>query len=178
MVWIHAAERLGMKVVRDAEVFAAWNGQGELRIGTPETLDSDDCLAQMIFHEICHALVEGPDQFRVEDWGLDFDNQDHEVHEHAALRVQAALADPFQLRGFLASTTDFRAYYDRLGDQPLDASDPDPAVPLATQAWVRATEGPWSEVIADALRRTKAILDAVTEWAPRQSLWSSKDPDA
>ena len=32
-------------------------------IGTADTLDADDSLAQMIFHELCHSLVQGEDSF-------------------------------------------------------------------------------------------------------------------
>lgn len=173
LVWLHAAKELGINVVRDKEVFASWDGQGTLKIGVQSTLDPDDCLAQMIFHELCHALIEGPAKFTTPDWGLDMDNLDHEVHEHAALRLQARLADQYYLREFLASTTNFRTYFDRLGVDPFSEKT-DPAVLLAQDAWSRATTGQWGDTIANALRRTKQIYDVVTELAPQNSLWQPK----
>lgn len=185
LIWLHAANELGINVVRDAEVFAAWNGHGELKIGVQESLDEDDCLAQMIFHELCHALIEGPQKFATPDWGLTMDNPDDVVHEHAALRLQARLADKYQLRGFLASTTDFRIYFDSLGSDPFSGGD-DPAIELAESAWARATTGQWGRAIDNALQRTRAILELVTAIAPKQSLWRQEiepptrsiDPDA
>ena len=56
-VWIGAAERIGFTVRRSADVYASTDGRRTIVIGTPETLDPDDCLAQMILHELCHALV-------------------------------------------------------------------------------------------------------------------------
>ena len=105
---------------------ASWNGAGVLTIGTPETLDPDDSLAQMILHETCHALCEGPESLQKMDWGLDNSSPAKRVHEHACLRLQAALADQYGLRAFFAATTMFRAYYDRLPSEPLAPSD-DPA---------------------------------------------------
>ena len=70
-VWLGAAARVGLRVNRSNEVFAATDGRGVLTLGEEATLDADDCLAQMIFHELCHSLVQGPDSFTVPDWGLD-----------------------------------------------------------------------------------------------------------
>ncbi len=170
LVWIHAAKNLGIQIVRDSQVFAAWDGNGTLRIGTPDTLDADDCLAQMIFHEICHAMIEGPDRFTTPDWGLDIDEANHQVHEHAALRLQASLADRYHLRNFFASTTDFRSYFDKIGSAPLDDAI-DPAAELAKSAWLRATTGQWGQVVDSALNRTQQILVVVESIAPAQSLW-------
>jgi hypothetical protein len=172
LVWKSAAKRLGIIVVRNSEVFAAWDGVGTLKIGTPETLDPDDSLAQMIFHELCHALVEGPDKFGLPDWGLNMDEANHFVHEHAALRLQAALADQFQLRQFFASTTDFRSYFDGLGESPLQEGADDPAIALARLAWPRATEGAWGNAIHTALKQTRQIFDLVTPLADKNSLWN------
>lgn len=170
VIWTRTAERLGMRVVRIPEVFASWDGQGCLSVGTPETLDADDSLAQMIFHEICHALVEGPRGFELPDWGLDIDRPDDLIHEQASLRLQAALADGFGLRQFLAATTDFRSYYDQLPADPLQPLG-DPCVELARDGWQRATTGPWAEAIRDALQATAAIARIVAPFAPPESLW-------
>ncbi|MBT6435962.1 MAG: YkgJ family cysteine cluster protein, partial [Deltaproteobacteria bacterium] len=52
LIWTNTAKQLGMKLTRSSEVFAAWDGKETLTIGSPEDLDADDSLAQMIFHEI------------------------------------------------------------------------------------------------------------------------------
>lgn len=175
LIWLHAAKELGINIVRDAEVFAAWDGQGELKIGVPETLDEDDCLAQMIFHELCHALIEGPEKFTTPDWGLEMDNPNDVVHEHAALRLQARLADRYQLRKFLASTTDFRSYFDSLDSDPF-SGDNDPAIELAKSAWSRATTGQWGQAIDTALQKTQLIFQVVCDIAPANSLWRQSEP--
>jgi len=169
VIWIHAALTLGIEVERDATVFASWDGSSVLRIGTPETLDPDDSLAQMIFHELCHLLVEGPDAMHILDWGLKNDP----VHEHACLRLEAALADTVGLRDFFAATTMFRKYYDGLPSQPLE-EDGDPAVKLALAAWERSRAGAWAATLDRALRMTADIADIVRDVAPGDSLWSSK----
>ncbi|QDT69252.1 hypothetical protein MalM25_21860 [Planctomycetes bacterium MalM25] len=175
LVWLHAAERMGMRVERSAEVNASWDGAGVLTIGTPETLDPDDCLAQMILHEACHALVEGPESLGKLDWGLR-NEPDAAVHEHAALRLQAALADRHGLRAFFASTTVFRAYYDTLPAEPLTPSpldgDDDPAIPMARAAWQRTHAGAWAEPLEEALARTAQIAAALRGVACEDSLWS------
>lgn len=171
LVWLYAAKEIGFKIVRDPEVFASWDGKGTLKIGSQESLDPDDCLAQMIFHEICHALIEGPDSIVKEDWGLNPDMQVGAVNEHACLRLQAALADQFGLRQFFAATTDFRSYFDELGNEPL-IGEADPAAELALKAWTRANEGPWASPIKVALEQTRAILDVVKSIAPSDSLWA------
>lgn len=171
LIWIQTAAELGIKVERDATVFASWDGAGTLLIGTPETLDADDSLAQMIFHEICHALVEGPEAFQLPDWGLESDNPAHRVREHACLRLQAALADKYGLREFLASTTVYRKYYDSLPSNPLD-DDGDPSVAPAQAGRQRSHEEPWSAPLDRALRLTFGIADLVSRIAPVASLWS------
>ena len=57
-LWTKAAEALGMQVVRSHDAYASWDGRGTLTIGCDETLDENDTVAQLIFHEICHALLE------------------------------------------------------------------------------------------------------------------------
>ncbi|WP_146584952.1 hypothetical protein [Posidoniimonas polymericola] len=175
LVWLHAARKLGMQVVRSAEVNASWDGAGVLTIGTPETLDPDDSLAQMILHETCHALCEGPDGWRQPDWGLGGVHPADKVHEHAALRLQAALADQVGMRAFFASTTVFRAYYDRLPADPLAPAD-DPAIVAARDAWDRAKHGPWAEPLNEALQRSAEIARALEGLTTEDSLWHSSGP--
>lgn len=174
LIWIHAAEQMGMQIERSSEVNASWNGRGVLTIGTPETLDPDDTLAQMILHETCHALCEGPASLDKPDWGLDLADASKKVHEHACLRLQAALADQVGMRTFFASTTMFRTYYDQLPAKPLEAGQ-DPAIAMAQTAWPAATEGPWSQPLRDALRRTADIACVLGEIAPENSLWRAQD---
>lgn len=173
VIWICAARELGIDVKRDSTVFAHWDGAGTLRIGTPETLDADDSLAQMIFHEVCHSLVEGPAAFQLPDWGLENDPS-RRVHEHACLRLQAALADVYGLRSFLAATTMFRSYYDQLSENPLDP-DGDSAVELALAGWERSRQGPWAAPLERALRLTSKVAKVIGEIAPTNSLWSVAD---
>ncbi len=170
LVWIDAAARMGMRIERSDEVNASWNGDGILTIGTPETLDPDDCLAQMVFHEVCHALCEGPESLHQLDWGLDNFDPAKKVHEHACLRLQAALADQYGMRSFFASTTMFREYYDRLPAEPL-ATDDDPAIALAKVGWERARNGPWATALGEALRRTAQIASALHGLTTKDSLW-------
>jgi len=170
LIWTHAAAQMGMRIERSAEVNAAWDGQGVLTIGTPETLDPDDCLAQMVLHEACHALCEGPESLHQPDWGLGSFEPASRVHEHACLRLQAALADQHGMRSFFAPTTMFRPYYDRLPARPLEEGD-DPAIPAARAAWERADHGPWAVPLRDALRRTAMIARALHGLTTEDSLW-------
>lgn len=175
IVWVSAAQAMGMTVVRDPHVFASWDGQGVLRIGVPESLDPDDCLAQMILHEVCHALVEGPVAFGKPDWGLRIDDPAQRYREHACLRLQAALADVHGLRQFFAATTAFREYFDRLPADPLQACD-DPAVAPALAGYRRATEGPWADPLNDAFRATAEIASVARRFAGPESLWKAALP--
>lgn len=174
LVWLHAADRMGMRIARSSAVNASWDGAGVLTLGTPETLDADDSLAQMILHEACHALCEGPESLGKLDWGLPYEGAEHRVHEHACLRLQAALADRYGLRRFFASTTMFRPYYDALPADPLAAGD-DPAIERAREALRRADTGPWGAALDDALRRTAAIAKALEGVATPASVWNKAD---
>jgi len=175
IIWIEAAARMGIQVRRSSEVNASWDGSGTLTIGTTETLDPDDCLAQMILHEVCHALCEGPQSVASPDWGLDNSNPSKRVHEHACLRLQAALADQYQMRSFFAATTFFRSYYDRLPADPLcdgrSSGEVDPAIAIAKLAWVQSQHGPWSEPLHDALRRSAMIARALDGVTTPDSIW-------
>src|SRR3569623_641307 len=70
-VWLGAPRRIGRRVVRSPDAYASTDGRGSLAIGSSETLDADDSLALMIFHELCHSLVEGDASFQRPDWGMD-----------------------------------------------------------------------------------------------------------
>lgn len=170
LIWTQTAKRLGMNVVRSHEVFAAWDGQETLTIGSQEDLDADDSLAQMIFHEICHALIQGEAARKQENWGLNNTDGRDDVREHACIRLQAALAGAYGLKEFFAITTDWRWYQDALPENPLGGQD-DPALPLAQQAYQLATTGPWSEALAGALEATRSIVNTASQFANSDSLF-------
>ncbi len=157
-VWLSTASNIGLQVRRSDQVYAHC-ADGVLHLGTAETLDPDDCLAQMIFHEFCHAMVEGPESLKAEDWGLDNTSPKDLVHEHATLRLQACLAGRFGLREFLGSTTVFRAYYDDLPKDALAGSD-DPAIGMATLGLERSESAPFGPHIVRALDATQRIIFA------------------
>lgn len=161
-LWIGTAQRIGFVVVRSTEVYASSDGRGTLTVGTPETLDADDCLAQMIFHEMCHSLIEGPEGLSRPDFGLDNETGRDVPREHACLRLQAQLAREHGLRAVLAPTTEFRAFYDDLGDDPL-AAPGDPSVPLAQSALARVDDPPWGPHLRRALAATATIARAAAE---------------
>lgn len=163
-VWLAAAFKIGLRVSRSHDAFAHSDGKGNIAIAHAEHLDSDDCLAQMIFHELCHSLVEGPESFAKADWGLDNQSEvDHE-REHATLRVQRVLAGRYGLQMFLAPTTDFRQFYDALGKAPLQ--DPmDESTCAARVAIRRSQTNPWWPHLGRALETTATIANLAADWA-------------
>lgn len=172
-VWLHAVRRLGLRVVRSHEVFASYDGSGELTVALPEHLDEDDSLAQMLFHELCHAVVQGKASPQQVDWGLGNSGEDDElVAEHACHRLQAELAGYYGLRDFFAVTTEHRSYWDILPERPL-AAGTDPAIALARSALERLkTEQPrWDRALREALEATATIAAAVREHVAEDSLW-------
>ncbi|MBT6179163.1 MAG: hypothetical protein HOI23_18105 [Deltaproteobacteria bacterium] len=172
LIWTNTAKQLGMKLTRSSEVFAAWDGKETLTIGSPEDLDADDSLAQMIFHEICHAIVQGPGSMSQENWGLNNTDGRDDLREMACIRLQAALAENFGLKEFFAVTTDWRSYHDSLPSNPLTGDD-DPALEIALEAHRRATSGPWAESISAALRATQTIVAAAYPFSNQDSLFTS-----
>ncbi|MFT5681151.1 MAG: hypothetical protein ACI8RZ_002057 [Myxococcota bacterium] len=169
-IWLGCARRLGITVVRSDEVFASWDGVDTLTISTPEGFDPDDSLAQMILHELCHALVESPDGLTARDWGLENIDQRDLVREHACHRLQARLLTPHGLRALLGPTTEHRPYYDALPPDPLSDGD-DPAIGPAREGYSRSTSGPWAQDIAAALKATAAIAAVVAPFADG-TLWA------
>jgi hypothetical protein len=172
VIWLRAAERLGLKVSRSAEVYASFDGEHTLTLSQASDFDADDSLAQLIFHELCHALVAGRDGRKREDWGLDNTSERDLVVEHACHRVQAALAAPFGLREFFAVTTEWRDYWDSLPTDPLASAD-DPALPLARRAYGEAKSAPFDEVLTEALDATATIASLARRAASTDSLWST-----
>lgn len=160
LIWIVTARRLGLTVRRNAEIYSATDGRGLLEHGPQETLDPDDSLAQMIFHELCHWITNGVESFHERDWGFPLDAE-LDWREHSGVRLQAALAAEHGLRGQFAPTSHYRAYYDRLPADPfapLDDSEREAAVVArAREAFVRAHGEPWGETLQSALRATAQI---------------------
>jgi hypothetical protein len=175
LVWLRAAERLGMRVERSADVYASWDGAGVLTLSSADDFDADDSLAQLIFHEICHALVAGPERRHLLDFGLDNTSDADLVYEHACHRVQATLAGRHGLRDFFAVTTEWRAYWDALPLDPLAPSS-DPALPHAQRALAEADRSPWAEVLGAALADTAAIATIARRHAPPNSLFQLTRP--
>lgn len=180
-IWLHAARRIGLRVVRTPDAYAATDGRGTLAIGDDATLDADDNLAQMIFHELCHSLVEGEDAFGKPDWGMDNTGPDHDWREHACLRTQWVLAGRHGLRGVFAPTTDFRAFWDTLSGDVL-ADRTDPGVQAAIRALRRSDQPPWSPALRDALVASERIAHEVAAFASppapgeRPVLWREVAP--
>ena len=171
IIWRSTAKQIGFTITRSSEVYASWDGAGTLALGEHDDLDEDDCLAQMILHEICHALVEGEGALEKTDWGLANEDDRDATREFAAMRVQAALLTPHGLRQFLAVTTDWRADYDALPDNPLEGDDE--ASQLAREAWERAQTGAWANVLNAALDATATVAQATADFAEPSSLWST-----
>lgn len=162
-LWIDCLGALGFALKREAGAYATTDGKGTLTIAIDAELDPDDCLAQMIFHELCHAAVQGTESLKQRDWGLDNESDRDEVREHATLRVQAYLLRPLGLRTFLGPTTDFRAYYDALPEDPLAGADP--AIALARIALGRMRRAPFAPAVGAALAATASMIEATAAFA-------------
>ncbi len=174
VIWLKAASRLGMEVVRSDEVFASWDGKATLTLATPEHFDADDCLAQLICHEICHAIIESPDGLAKADWGLENIDDRDVLREYATIRLQTALSGAYGLRQFFAVTTEWRRYFDALPEDPLGAGS-DPAIAIARDGWGRARAEPWRSALDDAFRATAAIAELVRDIAPAHCTWAADD---
>ena len=171
LIWRAAAAELGWQVARSAEVYASWDGRGTLTLSEPAGLDADDSLGQLIFHEMCHAMVEGEAALALPDFGLENIDDRHLVREHATHRLQATLADRVGLRRFFAVTTDWRPYYEALGPDPMADLD-DPATPLARAGLARADAEPWAGPLRRALERTAALARLVRPLCAPDHLWA------
>lgn len=159
-IWLATAARLGLRVRRVADAYASTDGAGTLSIAEEAALDADDSLAQMIFHEICHSLVEGEAAFAKPDWGIDNTGTDHEWREHACLRTQWVLAGRHGLRAVMAPTTDFRAVWDTFDGKLLE-DRADLAVQAAIVAIGRAGKHPWAPALPEALEATARLAREV-----------------
>ena len=164
-VWLGAARRIGLRVVRSPDAYAATDGRGTLEIAIDPDLDADDSLAQMIFHELCHSLVEGEASFDAPDWGMDNTGPDDFWREHGCLRLQWVLSGRHGLRSLFAPTTDFRTtFWDALsGDVLSDRTDP--SVQHAIAGLRRAAQPPWAPALDEALVATARIAQAAAAFA-------------
>jgi len=162
-VWLSAAMKIGLRVSRSNDAFAHSDGAGGLEIAHADQLDEDDCLAQMIFHELCHSLVEGPESFDKPDWGLNNQSDEDNEREHATLRVQALLAGRYGLRALLGPTTNFRHFYDELSPDPLLPRQSESSC-LARLAIRRSATNPWWPHLGKALEATADIARTAAKW--------------
>lgn len=175
LIWLDCARAIGLRIARSDEVYASFDGHETLTLSERAHFDADDSLAQLIFHELCHALVAGK-RMMLPDWGMTNLDDSDLLQEHACHRLQAALADRHGLRGLFAVTTDHRAYWDTLPIDPLGPGD-DPAIPIARDGFERATEGPWAADLERALARTAALAAVMRGLAlPSDSLWRTTRP--
>jgi Fe-S-cluster containining protein len=165
-IWIGVAKRVGLTITRAGNAYASTDGRGALVLADPSGMDPDDCVAQMVLHELCHSLVAGPESFGWADWGLDNETERHQRFELATLRVQAALLEPHGLRRVLAPTTDYRAYYDTLPEDPFEerSLDERESIVRAKAAFARARTRPWSPHLETALIATREVLEQALRW--------------
>lgn len=176
-VWRGCAQALGIAITRSSEVFASYDGRGTLTLGTEDTLDEDDCLAQMVLHELCHWLVQGDDAKERPDWGLDNMSEQDLDREHACVALQAALLMPFGLEHVLAPTTEHRAFYDACLARSRDTQSAhfdalglsDNVRSLATDAFTRSSEAHWRP-LHEALSATEQIVRAASPYADERAL--------
>jgi hypothetical protein len=159
-VWIEAANHCGFRVVRSDAAYASTDGRGTIVVGEPHTLDDEDTVAQLVLHEICHALVQGEARWSSPDWGLDNTTDRDDVREEACLRLQAHLASLHGLRAELAPTTPWKSYYRALPAAPLTAIDGAhaEACTLAAAGEELARRKGIAAVLGDALAATAALL--------------------
>jgi hypothetical protein len=157
-LWRAAAARIGFSITRTRDAYATSDGRGTISVGADDTLDVDDAFAQLVFHELCHAITEGEAALAAPDWGLENISL-HVVREHGCLRFAAHLAARFGLRALMAPTTEYRAYHDTLPEDPL-APDGDPAVEIAVAARARFDSSDWRPVIEGVLAETAALAGA------------------
>ncbi|MBK9070959.1 MAG: YkgJ family cysteine cluster protein [Myxococcales bacterium] len=171
-IWLRASAALGLTVVRTSDAYAATDGAGTLRLAIDAELDADDSLGQMIFHEICHWLVQGDDAHRRADWGLNNESETDFWREHACLRLQAVLTRRFGLAALFAPTTDFRETFWKGLPADVLADRQDMSVRLAIEGLARADKAPFAVPLMAALRATQALATAVN------SVGVANDPDS
>lgn len=171
-LWTEALRQIGLELDRTDQAYATTDGRGRLALATPAGMDPDDCVAQMVLHELCHSLVQGRDSFDLPDWGLCNETARDVVLEHACLRLQAALLAPLGLRQTLGPTTDYRAFYDALPADPFaarDASEQEEVL-LARAAYARRQQRPWGPHLERALQATRQLASLLAPELPDDHL--------
>ena len=161
-IWTACAAALELPVLRGGDSYVHFDGRA-LRVSNDNELDADDSLAQLVLHEICHLLVQGPGQRYAVDWGLDntggtpFDD----VRERAAVRLQAHLSGGYGLRSLLFPTTVIRSFFESLAVDalaPIAGEPDDGSCALAICAATRAGKQPYRGALSRALRDTAMAL--------------------
>src|SRR6185295_13256077 len=110
---IQAAESLGVPVRRGGDAYVHFDGR-TLFVAEDAHLDPDDSVAQLVLHELCHALVEGPGAMTTPDWGLDNTSDRDALREEACVRLEAHLTGHYGLRDVLYPTTEVRGFFEAL----------------------------------------------------------------
>ena len=169
-IWSSVARALGFELQRSTDCYAASDGKGRIFIGVPEILDVDDSFAQLVFHELCHAFVEGWHSQCLPDWGLDVSGGADTAREHACLRVQAHLASQFKLRALMAPTTEYRDYYESIGPQALGPQALGPQA-LGPQALGEQALGEEASLVAKDDPAVAIARVALASPAPAAASW-------
>ena len=169
-LWLGAARELGLTVRRGGDAYVHYDGQ-VLYLAEDELLDDDDTLAQLILHELCHALVQGEANLGRPDWGLDNTSDRDAVNEAAAVRLQAHWAGQHGLRDRLFPTTVVRDFFVALPDDALLPPDDD-SVRLAKQGATLGARSGFARVIHRTLDATATLLGAARH---RKSGWPRRD---
>lgn len=164
VIWLATATRLGLHIRRSPLVFSATDGSGRLQLSTRDDLDADDCLAQMLLHEICHWCTNGLETLKERDWGFALDGPT-DPREHAALRLQAWVADQADLRVMFGPTGIYRQYYNRIPADPtapIDGSDWEAhVVEVASAAIERIQQAPWHPHVLESIHATRRVRDLI-----------------
>jgi hypothetical protein len=174
-LWLEAARTIELPVARGGDAYVHFDGR-TLHIADDEHLDADDSVAQLVLHEICHLLVQGPARRYAPDWGLDNTTNDDEMNERAAVRLQAHLLGAYGLRGHLYPTTVVREFFDSLPANALGRAEEaagDVSIALARRAAERAGRWPFDPTLDEALAATAARLGV-----PRHPTTGVPMPDA
>ena len=157
-VWLECARKLEIPVERGGVSYVHFDGR-TLHLADDSELDADDTVAQLVLHEVCHLLVEGPAARHQPDWTLDNTDDRDSVREEAAVRLQAHLTGAYGLRRHLFPTTVVRGFFESLPPDALGrAVDPAPSVSLARLAAARAGRWPYDPTLDEALAATAQLL--------------------
>jgi hypothetical protein len=164
VIWLATARRLGLVIGRDPAIFSQTHGDGILWLGPREDLDPDDTLAQMLFHELCHWFTNGIETFHVPDWGFELGDDD-DPREFACLRLQAWLADRYDLRAMFSPTGKFRAYFDTIPEDPLtplnDSPEEAESLALTVRAIATSRLEPYASTVDAGLAATARLRETL-----------------